>query len=828
MNTRKITFTALAGVLFAASPASAEVTWSVDNGIGTAEGEGSYGFTASQALTGMEVRASGDGITLTGEGLVFSGTDPVVSLSGTSVFDLPIVSEGMLSFLHSGWDTCATYGVPGTGYDSAADFLYTNDYKTVFHNMDLSDFYPSKAYAAGAAISDGTEMTAFCVERGEGWLTCQFQCNDGYIKCLKTEFVQDGTDVKARILYAGYITDTAKYGIDFETVEYIDRYVAMYKGDYHYGIYSIVFRRIGNEACLTLNRNVEAAGLVVGEGVAVTADPGDILAGSDVSLPDMEINGSLTVTNTLGFDFSNALSGSGELYIGGYPDGLLSDTEELTYANSMPTEWTTVMYGGLVSSITNVYINAFEGEQIPYFVPGWICNLKANGTTLTGQCQTDDGTWLKCVYLEFQQISTNIQARIKDACYCHNSLGLGVDFDTLEWTTETPTSENRKRKIRTAGPTGYGIKSFTLCLDVDTQRNLSALVDISFNGANTMSGGEIHQRGGTARIRAANALSSVRGVYTVSGAGTLVLEASDSNLGSGIGNGKTELRATDGSTIKQTIRFQIGDNQNISLDNGTLNLANTVGTQYDFEAAEYVNFVTLANGSRVTGRYPRIGRVDVPTWKVTGDSPSFLDAGMITYSMTSQVATFDIEDVTDDDEADFTVAGTIMPFNAAGNTMCFRKKGDGTMSLKSPVLLNSPLRLDAGTLRLDDSGILCGKSSLTTLTTPVVPVQFGGGALAGLAGTSNDVGYVTLTNDSRIVLGEGAVFTFPDCSSQEWADGMELSITGAFTPKSVRFGTNRNALTSGQQAALRINGEKAILDSQGYVRDNSGLIITVR
>jgi hypothetical protein len=547
----------------------------------------------------------------------------------------------------------------------------------------------------------------------------------------------------------------------------------------------------------------------------------------------MQIDGSLIITNALTLNFANGLSGAGELYIGGYPDGILSDTKEVTYSQPMPTEWTTVMHGGLVSSITNVYINEFKGANITYFNPGFICNLKSNGNTLIGQCQTIDGDWLKCVYLEFQQVSTNIEARLKDACYTHKSIGLGIDFDTLEWTTETPSAEIRKRHEGITGPSGYGIAEFTFYMDVDTQWDMSHVVDVSFTGENTMSGGKIYQRGGTGRLRAANALSSNKGVYTLSNAGTLSLEASDAEIGRGIGDSKTELRAIEGSMIKQTRRFQIGDNLNIYLDNSTFELANTSGVTYNFEAADYVNFVTLANGSRITGRYPRMGRaVKVPTWKVTGASPSFLDVGIVTYGKVDEniTATFDVEDVTGDEDVDFYVAGSIVPYDDVGNMIRFNKKGDGTMALKSPVLFNFPLQLDAGTLRLDDSGILCGKSSINnyTLTTPVVPVQFGGGALAGLAGTSNDVGYVTLTNDSQIVLGEGAVFTFRDSSSQEWVEGMELTITGEYTSKSVRFGTNQNALTSLQQSALRINGERAILDSNGYVRYDSGLIIIVR
>ena len=77
---------------------------------------------------------------------------------------------------------------------------------------------------------------------------------------------------------------------------------------------------------------------------------------------------------------------------------------------------------------------------------------------------------------------------------------------------------------------------------------------------------------------------------------------------------------------------------------------------------------------------------------------------------------------------------------------------------------------------------------------------------------------MTVTNNSSIVVADGAVFTFADSSAVAWADGMTLSITGAVERASVRFGTNSAALTGRQQRALRVNGERARLDPQGYVR----------
>ena len=125
--------------------------------------------------------------------------------------------------------------------------------------------------------------------------------------------------------------------------------------------------------------------------------------------------------------------------------------------------------------------------------------------------------------------------------------------------------------------------------------------------------------------------------------------------------------------------------------------------------------------------------------------------------------------------------------------------------------LYAPVRLDGGTVMLGGSKILGG-------TYPDVGVQFGGGALAAAAGTSNAVGVVTVTNNSSIVVADGAVFTFADSSAKAWAPGMTLSITGEVTGTSVRFGESSAALTGRQQRALRVNGERAMLNPLGYVR----------
>ena len=347
--------------------------------------------------------------------------------------------------------------------------------------------------------------------------------------------------------------------------------------------------------------------------------------------------------------------------------------------------------------------------------------------------------------------------------------------------------------------------------DTESEFDLSSATETQFLEENSMANAHIYQRGGFAEVKHINGLpNGGASVYEVSAGGTLVLDAPGCSIHNGIANGKTILKAVGGSKIVQNDGNVLhGPGQNIMLDNSTLELLpSKVQGIGDKDANNYINFLTLSGGSRVIGKWPRIAYCAQPVWKVTDASVCIADVGMILASTSGHICTFNVED----EDGELRVENTIITYDTTQHTnLHVRKIGPGTMRLNAATRLYTPIRLDGGTLLLGKSKILGG-------TYPDVKVNLGGGTLAGAAGTSNTVGVLSVTNNSFIAVGEGAVFTFADSSAAAWAPGMTLSITGDVGRTSVRFGTSSSALTAQQQRALLVNGERATLDPNGYAR----------
>ena len=794
------------GILWA-QVAQGEVTWSVDDGAGAASGAGELSFVDSQSLVSLSVFATNGVIRFSGPGLDFAGGEANVNMHGSTAFDLPITASGALAFNLGGAFNEKTYD---------DDFLKTTD-KTLFTDVDLSKFSVKSALGGGKNLSSGTVLLPHYLVRGENYLTVQLQAIEGgWAKCIKVRLSQSGSDVVGRIIYARYRT-IADFGADFDSGA-TGYGIATSATSDGYGVKSITIAEgIEGEAFASATQPVRARSLSIGTSVNFTADGDGVLSDDGVIEPALAINGELTITNVFSTTFTNVLSGYGTLNLGGMGAQMRNESAEITYESPMPTEWTEVAQNAVMAGITNVYINAFSGMAIPNSPGRNIYRFHNDGVRAIGQCQQLDGGWIKCVYLEFRQVSSNIQARILNACYCSSSNGLGVDFDELP--SGTAASGKAIKQGYNAGSSPnqyvYGIGSFTMFFDMDVSLDFSPAVTVNFSGTNNMAGARINQRGGYACVTTIDGLpSGGASVYEVTDGGTLVLDAAGCSIHRGISNGRTILRALGGSTIVQNDGNVLhGPGQKIFLDASTLNLLpGKVQGIGDKDANDYINSLTLANGSRVTGKWPRITYCGQCLWKVEGTIPSVAETGMIVASTTGHVCTFDVDDVTEDGDEDFTIEKSIITYDTTQHTnVHVRKIGPGTMRWNAAARLYAPVRLDGGTLLLGGSKILGG-------TYPDISVQLGGGALAAAAGTSNAVGVVTVTNNSSIVVADGGVFTFADSSAKAWAPGMTLSITGEVTGTSVRFGESSAALTGRQQRALRVNGERARLDPQGYVR----------
>lgn len=247
----------------------------------------------------------------------------------------------------------------------------------------------------------------------------------------------------------------------------------------------------------------------------------------------------------------------------------------------------------------------------------------------------------------------------------------------------------------------------------------------------------------------------------------------------------------------------------------------------DTAGSSYVNNLTLSDGAVVTGHAARVGLNAVCTWKVGGSSPSVWEPGISLVGVkTSAGGTFnlDVEDVTGDAAADFTIGGEIRRYNSAGYSCTLVKSGDGTLLLKGfAELTDHPVRITGGAIALGADGVFASGCNLS----------LEGGGLVGTAGTVNSVGTVALTEDSPVAVEAGATLDFADSSAVAWTADKTLDVTiptnsVGMLQGTVRFGTTADGLTPGQVQQVRLNGKRCRLTESGALEQAVGFLLLVR
>jgi autotransporter-associated beta strand protein len=155
-----------------------------------------------------------------------------------------------------------------------------------------------------------------------------------------------------------------------------------------------------------------------------------------------------------------------------------------------------------------------------------------------------------------------------------------------------------------------------------------------------------------------------------------------------------------------------------------------------------------------------------------------------------------------------TVAASGFTIGTAANTSGgLTKTGDGTLTLTGANTFTNTTTVSAGTLALG------ANSTLSSDT----PVSLGAGTLdAGVY--SNAVSTLTVTGDATINLGTDGKLVFADSALTTWAG--TLIITGDFVDgASIRFGTNKEALTQQQLGKIKKGAAK------GYILNENGFLV---
>lgn len=780
----------------------ADGTWGMD-GKWSSDSTGGLAATVTNTIAtdhlhfGTDIDGLGTGtITVSGTEQAFGtitfggASGPITLANGT----LNLASPASVIMVNNSSNTInsALAGIGGLTIqgEKLHELTYTSYLTTnpvvIFPNARLADYTAGNSILAGAWIPEGPANVYHFLNNGTT-ATYQLQAeDDGYIKCVKIELTQAGPDIAARAVYAKSLKPgTLGYNFDFggnnskiATSRYADGYgVAETK---------LVFL-----STLTLTGHNTYSG-------NTTIDKGNLEIGGTGQLGDGSYSGDIMNMGVLRYNsaanqvFSGNISGMGRVvkespYIAAssffkYPL-FLTETPTIILEKTKLSDCL-----GIESVLGGAYI---KGPATSWFFTN-------NGEVATCQLQTtNDLTWTKCVKVELAQVGGDIAARVVYARYVDNGHILGYDFDNSPYTPANVATS--------ALADGYGVAELTL--------NFKSHSTLTLSGSNRYTGGTV-VNAGTLNITSAAALPSAGGINVYNG-GELKLNVTGMDLqNSGvIGNGQP-IAINQGGKLNLADKFNAGYNRPIIIDGGTL-----ISTFYDVNGNDngnYVNNLKLKNGGRVTGHKLRVGYLSAASITVSGTNACSITAGINMVKFNTDSLTFDVADVTDDAEADLLIPGVIRDFNDTTlANMPIIKRGAGTLELSAANTHVGMITIDAGAISL------AAHNSLNAGN----PIVLNGGALQTGAYTNN-VGTLTVTADSTIVLGSGEL-AFTASSAATWS--ASLTITGELHPHSLRFGTDSSALTPAQLSAITLNNRRAVLSADGYLTGPpAGTVIIMR
>ena len=657
---------------------------------------------------------------------------------------------------------------------------------TIFTNATLANYIGAGGILGGGWISgDTAPATAFYFSNNGTTATYQLQAdNGGYIKCVKVELTQSGADIAARAIYAKNLSG-GTLGYNFDPAPNNSTIATSLTADG----YGVAETELIYTATLTLTeQNIYSGNTIISNGIFRIGEGG--LLGNGSYDGKIINSGTFLYNSSSNQVLSGNISGSGTLV-------MQSPTKKsalLSYTNFL-TETPTVIFPNTMLADCIGADGIMGGASISdVATPGEAHFFTNNGTIATWQLQTvKDTPWTKCVKVQLAQSDKDITGEVLYAKYINNGSVLGYDFDTGGNPTGIAASY-------TGG--GYGAAETTI--------NILGHSTLTLSGTNSYLAGTVVSSGRVLVTSTANALPSSGGI-TVNNGGELKLNVTGMNVGNpgGIGNGNP-ITVNRGGVLALANNFNAGYSRPITLNGGTL-------TSIFFEnndGANYINNLTLQNGAQVTGYKIRVGYHSPVSITVSGTNACSIPAGINMVKRGTDPLTFNVADVTGDDNADLTIPGVIRDYPSLEN-MPIIKSGAGTVSLSGINTHIGTITINEGTLALN------GNSSLNTGN----PAVLNGGTL-DMGAYTNAVDTLTLNNNSDIVLGSGEL-AFADSSATSWSG--TLTVTGILGDHSIRFGTSDTALTSAQLAAITLNGGSAQLSADGYlIVPPGGTIIMIK
>ena len=238
----------------------------------------------------------------------------------------------------------------------------------------------------------------------------------------------------------------------------------------------------------------------------------------------------------------------------------------------------------------------------------------------------------------------------------------------------------------------------------------------------------------------------------------------------------------------------------------------------------YFYELTLKDGARMIGCDPRVRRRGGDAkLNIRGEKPSFCDTGIVLWAESADepgALKIDVEDVSKDDAADFTINGSVrLTSNESYRNCTVYKTGAGTLRVNGRCDYINPTRIQGGTLLLGVNDAMHSG----------MPIMCEGGSLAVEGGTTNTLGSLKLVSSAAVRIGANAKLSFVDSSSESWDEKSLLTFEADLNGESVRFGENSSGLTEFQLRRVRCGGKRCYLDENGYLRQrNDGLHIHLK
>lgn len=698
------------------------------------------------------------------------------------------------------WFNLDGYGVAEITLDCSRQYRYGGNFlkttpQMIATNAALYTIENIEASIAGASVdNDYASASIYHFAKTATNATFQAQLYDGgHTKCVKVELLPLGNTIQARTLYAKYILSADVRGYNFDTGGNSSTLATTFT-DGGYGI-------------RTLGMNVSQPTLIVSADSAfnsLTTITGATLRVQgrlgNGSFPGAIVNhGRIELQPSGDQTLSGPISGTGSL-VADLPPGIL-----IKYAPILTTTYTTIAVNKTLASYTNASgylsgasITASPAATTPYFFTN-------DGTTATVQFQVYNGGHTKVVKAEFKQVGTSIQAKVLYSKHCWpDANNVGVDYDS------------------TGTPNNYDLINITLYPSAPTGR-------VVLSGNNTYMGGTI-LNSGEMEITTAASLPALGGI--VVNGGHLLFNAPGITDGASAAGGlNNSLSVSSGGVVTLANQFNAGHSRPIILDGGVLYCSyGSIG-----DGINYVCNLTLKNGARVTGNTLRTGYNSTPTYRTQGNSPSFIESGIMAVNGNGNANWYlDVDNVTSDATTDLTISGNIVNFPGF-SPMNTYKRNPGTLSLSGNNSgYTGPVYIEAGYLRLDSMNALTAANAVnltggslvsTTFSNSVGNVSLNTGSIS--MGTDKLIaGTATLANNTTVNLNTGSL-AFANSSAITWTAGKTLNLVGTLGRRSLRFGTTSAGLTATQLQMITLNGAttRFILDENGYLVELRGTVI---